>query len=122
MNDKKLAESNCYEQTKLFIGSRVSAKVRKYINSVFPINNAGLLLVPSERPDFVANYEDRSYILEHFMIDYCYDGPSNNQSQSHLENRKMADIYKKYHDSEIGTIKDSDMDAAIIDIEKEVNS
>lgn len=120
MVDKKDAELKCYQYTKDFISTKVNIKIRKYINSIFPITDDYMLLT-SERPDFVVNRDSISYAIEHFMVDFCNDGIDNNQSKSKLANREVGGIFKKYHDASIGTIKDSDMEAAIADIESQVN-
>lgn len=100
---------------------RVNEKTRKYINSLVPICDREFTLITSERPDFVANYRECSYAIEHFLVDFCNDGINNNQSESRRSNRDVMNIYKKYHDTDIGTIKDSDIEPATKDIEKELN-
>ncbi len=121
MNDKKELEQRCLDLTRDYIATHANNKTRKYINSLIPINNEDFILVPSERPDFVANYQDCSYAIEHFLIDFCNDGVNNNQSESRRANRDVTGIYNKYHDPEVGTIKESDIYDATKDIESEIN-
>ena len=121
MNDKKQKEQRCLDLTRDYIAAHVNDKNRKYINSLLPISKEDFILVQNERPDFVANYGDCSYAIEHFLIDFCNDGVNNNQSESRRANRDIMGIYNKYHDNNIGTIKDSDIPNAAQDIEDEIN-
>ncbi len=116
--DKKQRELNCLEMVRKYVDTRMNDKTRRYFKSLFPI---GKEASSSERPDFIVNDEECSYAIEHFMIDFCYDGPKNNQSQSRISQNNILGIYSKYHDSEVGTIKDCDIDNAARDIENEIN-
>lgn len=119
--DKKQLEQRCIELTRDYIESRVNEKTRKYINSLVPICDKSFIPITSERPDFVVNYGEYSYVIEHFLVDFCNDGVNNNQSESRRANRDVISIYKKYHDPDIGTIKDTDIVCATQDIEDEMN-
>ena len=121
MNNKKQLEQRCLDLTREYISTHVNLKVRNYINSIVPICNEKLELIPSERPDFVGVFDDCYYVVEHFLIDFCNDGINNNQSKSRRANRDVMGIYKKYHDPVVGTIKDTDIDAATQDIKNEIN-
>ena len=123
-NKKKKSELNSLFLTKEFINSRTNLTVRKYIHSLCPIDDERLSIIQSERPDFIINddFSECSYIIEHFLIDYCYDGPKSNQSESKRANKAISDIYHRYHDPLIGTINDKDIDSATADIEAEINS
>jgi hypothetical protein len=115
---KKQNECNCLEMTKQYVEKYMNNKSCRYFKSLFPLNYP---VIQSERPDFIVNTETSSYAVEHFLIDFCYDGPQNNQSQSRRAQRSIQDIYTKYHDPSIGTIKDCDIEEALHDIENEVN-
>ncbi len=121
---KKYAELSCLKLTKEYIELRTSLTVRKYIHSLCPIVDEKLSVLQSERPDFIINDDSNScsYAIEHFLIDFCYDGPNNNQSKSKRASREVSDIYHRYHDPLIGTINDKDIDSATADIEAEINS
>lgn len=121
MDNKKQSELRCYEMTQAYVETCVSKKVRKYINSVFPICNHENTIINEERPDFVIQGDNAIYAVEHFMVDFCFDGPRNNQSQSKRANHDIFNIYKNYHDDNIGTIQDSDIVKATADIEEEIN-
>ncbi|SCX09595.1 hypothetical protein SAMN02910339_01365 [Lachnospiraceae bacterium YSD2013] len=120
MGAKKEVEKKCYDSTKEYVNKYISRKQREYFLSLFPINS--LVAVPNERPDFIADSKECSYLIEHFMIDFCYDGPKNNQSQSKRAGRGFHDIFEKYHDPSVGTIKDENLKNATDEIEKAVNS
>ncbi len=115
---KKQNEQNCLEMTKQYVEKHMNNKSRRYFKSLFPLNYSA---IQSERPDFVVNTESSSYAVEHFMIDFCYDGPQNDQSQSRRAQHNIHDIYTKYHDPGIGTIKDCDVEEAVHDVENEMN-
>ena len=119
--DKKQIEQRCFDLTRDYVTNRLNEKKRKYINSLVPICNKDFFPITSERPDFVSNCEECSYTIEHFLVDYCNDGINNNQSESRRANRDVMNIYRKYHDQVIGTIKESDIDAASQEIEEELN-
>lgn len=119
MDIKKDKEQKCLESVISYINNRLVKKTYKYINSIIPM---GSEYIKSERPDFIMEFDDTSFLVEHFMIDYCYDGPSKNQSQSKLAQRDIGKIYSKYHDSELGTIRDDDIDMAANDIEQKINN
>lgn len=121
MNNKKLLEKRCFDLTREYVSTRTNLKVRKYISSLIPICNENLMLYSSERPDFVGALGDNYYAVEHFMIDFCNDGINNNQSESRRANNDVMDIYNKYHDPYLGTIKDTDINDATQDIENEIN-
>ncbi|MCQ2529079.1 MAG: hypothetical protein MJ108_08215 [Saccharofermentans sp.] len=118
--NKKQTEQKCYDLTKTYVINKLNRKTRKYINDVYPILRDNLV-IPSERPDFIVNSDSVSYAIEHFMVDFCNDGVNNNQSESMLASKEVSGIFNKYHDPDIGTIKDADMEDAVIDIESEVN-
>lgn len=118
MDMKKQNEHKCFLTMKDYVKHHMRTKERKYFYSVFPLD---LKPIQTEKPDFVFNSEGCSYALEHFMIDSCYDGPNNNQSQSKIASRDINKIYTKYHDNEIGTIKESDIEGAVKDLENEIN-
>lgn len=119
--DKKQLEQRCIELTRDYVASRANEKTRKYINSLVPVCDKNFIPIASERPDFVSNYGEYSYAIEHFLVDFCNDGANNNQSESRRANRDVMSIYKKYHDPNIGTIKDTDIVYATQDIEEELN-
>ena len=119
--DKKQLEQRCVELTRDFVANRANEKKRKYINSLVPLCDNDFILVSSERPDFVANYGECSYVIEHFLVDFCNDGVNNDQSESRRANRDVMKIYKKYHDPKIGTIKECDIADATCDLEVEMN-
>lgn len=121
MNNKKQLEQRCLDLTREYVSNKANLKARKYINSLVPICNEKLKLTQSERPDFVGILDGYSYAIEHFLVDFCNDGVNNNQSESRRANRDVMDIYKKYHDPDAGTIKDTDIDNATQDIENEIN-
>ncbi len=117
--DKKELEFKCISTTKEYIKSHLNKKERKYINSVIPLVDCNI--EKKERPDFVGINDDVEYLIEHFMVDICYDGRNNNQSKSKIANHKVNDIYEKYHDNQLGTIKEKDYVSATRDIETSVN-
>lgn len=123
-NQKKYSELNCLKLTKEYIEFRTNLTVRKYIHSLCPIVDERLSVLQSERPDFIINDDSNScsYVIEHFLIDFCYDGPNNNQSKSKRASREVSDIYHRYHDPLIGTINDKNIVSATADIEAEINS
>ena len=118
MADKKSKEVHCYDTAKEFVEKKLSVKTRSYLKSLFPIDSVPIL---SERPDFIINHNELTYGIEHFMVDFCYDGPKSNQSCSRIANKEIGDIFSKYHDPEIGTVRDDDMEDAVKKIEKEAN-
>lgn len=122
MKDKKQSEYDCLNLTKSYINNKCNLKTRKYIYSLIPFDDVNIKVEQSERPDFVINSDKCSYAVEHFLIDFCYDGPANDQSMSKRANRNVFGIYEKYHDHTIGTIKDEDINSAVADIEKEINN
>ena len=115
---KKQLEKQCFDLTVKFIENNVNDKSRKYIKSIFPICSQ---YIQDEKPDFVINTANCSYLIEHFMIDYCNDGINNDQSQSRRAERDIHDIYLRYHDDEIGTVKDEEISSALSDLENEMN-
>lgn len=119
MTDKKAQEQHCLDTTKDYVSNRLSKKVRSYFYSLCPIN---LNCIQNERPDFVINHKDCSYAIEHFLVDFCFDGPNNNQSNSKRATKDLNAIYNKYHDPENGTIKDEDVEAARSELQKLVNT
>jgi len=121
MLKKKESELNCFRLTQEYINRRASLQVKKYLHTLLPWCDNHLPVLQSERPDFIINAIGCSYAVEHFLIDFCNDGVNNNQSKSQIENRKVSDLFGKYHDSKIGTIKDSDLEPATADIEEELN-
>ena len=121
MTDKKNKELESYILTREFVNSHINVKTRKYFNSLIPISDPDFAVIQSERPDFVANLNGCSYAVEHFMVDICNDGPKNNQSQSKLANCEVANIYKRYHNPEIGTIEDRNICDAVREIEGVAN-
>ena len=121
MSNKKQFEQRCLYLTREYISSNANLKVRKYFNSLVPICNENLKISQSERPDFIGILGDYSYGIEHFLVDFCNDGTNNNQSESMRANRDVMDTYKKYHDPEVGTIKDTNIVSATQDIEDELN-
>ncbi len=114
---KKETEKKCFDTTRKYIQQHATNKERKYFYSVVPIEQ---IVKQRERPDFVIDTAECSYLIEHFMVDFCYDGPRNNQSQSKRASRGLQEIYEKYHDDQEG-IKDSEMDDAVVDIENAIN-
>ena len=118
MSDKKQCELRCFETTMEYVRHHLNSRERAYFESLFP---SCFQPQQSERPDFIINSQDVTYLIEHFLIDFCYDGPKNNQSRSKRENRVVKGIYDLYHDPEIGGIKDDDKEAALSDIETEIN-
>ena len=123
-NQKKNAELSCLTLTKEYIKVRTNLTVRKYIHSLCPIIDERMNIIQSERPDFIINDDTNScsYAIEHFLIDFCYDGPNNNQSKSKRASKEVTDIYHRYHDPSMGTINDKDIGSAAADIETEINS
>lgn len=121
MDSKKQIELRCLDLTREYVISRPNNRTRKYINSLIPICDEHFVVDSSERPDFVAHFKDSSYLIEHFMIDICYDGPQNNQSQSRLFSHEVSGIFKRYHDPEIGTIRDESIGEATKEIEETAN-
>ena len=119
--DKYQTEQRCFELTRDYVANRANEKTRKYINSLMPLCDKNFIPIKSERPDFVVNYGEYSYAIEHFLVDFCNDGINNNQSESRRANQDVMSIYKKYHDPDIGTIKDTDIVCATQDIEEELN-
>ncbi len=115
---KKQLEKQCFDLTVQFIENNVSIKSKKYIKSICPVSSQ---YIQDETPDFVINSATCSYLIEHFMIDYCNDGINNNQSQSRRAERDIHDIYLHYHDDEIGTVRDENISNALSDLEKEMN-
>ena len=118
MSDKKQCELRCFDTTMEYVRHRLNSRERDYFESIFP---SDLRPQQSERPDFIMNSQGVTYLIEHFLIDFCYDGPKNNQSRSKRENRAVKGIYDQYHDPTIGTIKEEDKEAALSDIETEIN-
>jgi len=118
MSNKKQLEMKCFNATQDFINGKLGLKSRKYLRLLLPNE---VQVVQSERPDFILADEKETYLLEHFMVDFCYDGQKNNQSESRRAGREINDIFTKFHDPTIGTIKDSDIDEAVSVIESEVN-
>ena len=118
MNDKKKLEIECLDTTLAYIDAYMGKKAKKYFYSIAPMH---VQPIQTERPDFVFNVDDCDILLEHFLIDFCYDGPKHNHSQSKRASRDIQEIFTTYHDPEIGTLRDSDMEAATVDIEEEIN-
>ena len=118
MGDKKQLEMSCFSATMAYADTILGKRARRYFYSILPYD---LPVIQSERPDFILKDGNRTYLLEHFMVDFCYDGKKNNQSESRRASREILDIFRKYHDSSIGTIKDSDIDEAVSVIEGEIN-
>lgn len=121
MSDKKQLEQQCLDLTRDYIATFANDKTRKYINSLVPICNEDFIFAQNERPDFIANCLDTTYGVEHFMVDFCFDGPNNNQSQSKRTSSNISSIFRKYHDPDIGTIADENIDSAGKDIEEQIN-
>ncbi len=115
MDSKQEKELKCWNQATADL-MKLNRRTRKFANSIIPINAQ---VIQSDRPDFVINDGGTSYVIDHFLVDFCYDGPQNNQSQSSLTTRSIHNMYTKYHDDEIGTIKDCDMESAYEDINDE---
>lgn len=114
-------EIRCLNKTIEYINSICGTKVEKYINSVIPIKNINSFdIKEQERPDFVLRKDDCAYGIEHFMVDFCYDGINNNQSKSKLSRRDSRDIYHKYHNDEVG-LENEDVENARKDMEKFIN-
>ena len=77
MNDKKKLEIECLDTTLAYIDAYMGKKAKKYFYSIAPMH---VQPIQTERPDFVFNVDDCDILLEHFLIDFCYDGPKHNQS------------------------------------------
>ena len=90
--------------------------MKKCIRSIIPIDNFNDIKL-SDRPDLTITNNEYCIGLEHFMTDYCFDGPSNNQSKSRIEERKLRDIYNDYHDDE-KDIDDTNIPEAIDRLEE----
>ncbi len=119
IDQKKQLELRCLETTKDYVKRHVNSREKKYFNSIVPINYGEVM--PAERPDFIIKADDFTYLIEHFMVDFCYDGRAHNQSQSKLANSEIMGIYNEYHDPTIGTIKDERMEEATEKIEHSLN-
>ena len=118
MDKKKQDEKRCLDTTMAYVQHRMNKRERAYVASILPVHSR---VQQSERPDFVINVEGKSYLIEHFLIDFCYDGPKNNQSKSKIETHHINGIFNTYHDPEICTIRDENKESALKDIEMEVN-
>lgn len=119
MDKKKQAELNCYNTMLSYVQHRFNKQEREYFSAIMPLEANPQ---QSEKPDFIINTDVKTYLIEHFLIDFCYDGPKKNQSKSKLEKRNIEKIFNTYHDPTLGTIADEDKDEALSDIEAEINS
>ncbi len=115
---KRQHERDCWEKTIEYVMHRMNKTERRYFSSIVPINAD---VVSADRPDLIMHYQDHTYLLEHFMVDFCYDGRAHNQSQSKLANSEIMGIYNEYHDPTTGTIKDERMEEATEKIEHSLN-
>ena len=118
--EKHEREKRCFEKTWNYINSKCSIKIQKYIKSVMSIDNYDNIIM-SDSPDLIIINEENCIGLEHFMTDYCNDGPSNNQSKSRLAENELKSIYNEYHDDEKG-IDDSNIQEAADRIQNYMNS
>ncbi len=119
IDQKKQLELRCLDTTKDYVKRHVNSREKKYFNSIVPINYGEVM--QAERPDYIIKTGDCTYLIEHFMVDFCYDGRAHNQSQSKLANSEIMGIYNDYHDPVIGTIRDEMMEEATKKIEHSLN-
>lgn len=117
----KQDENNCLMKTVDYVNNKASKMSKKYFISILPVKNISVEdFVASERPDFVLKSAEQCYGIEHFMVDFCYDGINNNQSQSRLLRKRLWEIYNKFHDEKEG-LKNEDVESARQEIEEFIN-